>query len=1203
MSQEKQYTPRTPSIPPPPDAYTPRTPSIPPPPDAQPSIERDSQETKNSAKHGMDEMLELYLASNPAYRADKKTNELEIRFGTIKPITRIDYDNIIRQLYASGFTTENEKGHTYLRIQSEYLDKNTGMNKMSNIRAEIVGLDMVQEYCKTNSLQKLIDMQSYVSAPYEKIKFTKKEPPRKDDGKGSFLKPVDMKDFNFRMSYQLESDYSVYSNTVKNIMREWPNSKKIYRYMNRVRFAHPIYPVFVDVSIIKGSKKTNRVPIPQYTVQDAGVFSNPDTYEIELEVNNRAVGMGTRYNTVPGLLADIRKSIRVVLSGLQGTYYPIAYSERSAILQEYMKVCHGDIYEERWVKSADFIGPSSYTLQLKNVAPIDESSTVPNIRAGYTVTDKADGERKLLFIGETGKIYMIDTNMNVIFTGMTTKNKAAMNTVIDGEYIKYDKYGEYINLYAAFDLYFVNKVSVREWSFVETEEDIRNATKEKERGEPAYDPLKYRLAMLNHVVQILKPEFVMAEPNADSGEKSKPQGCRFDIRCKQFYTEREGHTIFEGCAQILAKVADGGFAYNTDGIIFTPSVMGVGGNRRGVAGPLHKTTWEHSFKWKPPHLNTIDFLVSVKKDTSGRDEIYHIFEDGINLQKAFRQVAQYKVLELRVGFDRVKHGYLNPMEDVIQGKLPSPDDLDNNERYQPVLFQPTAPYDPQACYCNTMVSDKGVLMTTEGESFEEDTIIEFSFDPTKQGAWKWIPLRVRYDKTAELRNGLKNYGNAYHVANDNWHSIHNPVTEQMITTGEGIPEVAVDEDVYYNRGNADSNTVALRDFHNRFVKKRLITGVANPGDTLIDYAVGKAGDLNKWIESHLSFVFGIDISRDNLEHQLDGACARYLNNRRKYREMPSALFAQGNSALNIRDGTALMGNKDKEIAAAVFGNGPKERATLGEGVYQQWGKGKEGFTISSCQFAIHYFFENKVTFHNFMRNLAECTRIGGYFIGTTYDGKTVFDQLNRLPKGRNSIRVDRAGTKIYELTKMYTHSGFVDNDTSLGYAINVYQETINQTIQEYLVHFEFLKTMMENYGFVLVSKAEARSMNLPAATGMFRELFIDMENEAKSNPKKAEEYGAALRMTEEEKYISFMNRYFVFRKKYSVDAKQKFRLFVSNTEMEEADAADEALPKKGRRKYGATKLKVPKFVIQTYVPVSMGEMEPAPEPDVSSMEI
>ena len=53
--------------------------------------------------------------------------------------------------------------------------------------------------------------------------------------------------------------------------------------------------------------------------------------------------------------------------------------------------------------------------------------------------------------------------------------------------------------------------------------------------------------------------------------------------------------------------------------------------------------------------------------------------------------------------------------------------------------------------------------------------------------------------------------------------------------------------------------------------------MSKAGDTLIDFAVGKAGDLHKWKESGLSFVYGIDISRDNIENPANGACTRYVN--------------------------------------------------------------------------------------------------------------------------------------------------------------------------------------------------------------------------------------------------------------------------------------------------------------------------------------
>ena len=133
---------------------------------------RDSPELKNdkpepsikNSKAEFENMVEFYLASNPIVSQNRKTSELEIRFGTnskiAKPISKIDYENVVKQLYSSGFTTNDSKGLHILRIQNEYYDIRKEITKISNIRAEIVGVDMIQEYCKSNSIQKLFDILS-----------------------------------------------------------------------------------------------------------------------------------------------------------------------------------------------------------------------------------------------------------------------------------------------------------------------------------------------------------------------------------------------------------------------------------------------------------------------------------------------------------------------------------------------------------------------------------------------------------------------------------------------------------------------------------------------------------------------------------------------------------------------------------------------------------------------------------------------------------------------------------------------------------------------------------------------------------------------------------------------------------------------------------------------------------------------------------
>jgi hypothetical protein len=348
---------------------------------------------------------------------------------------------------------------------------------------------------------------------------------------------------------------------------------------------------------------------------------------------------------------------------------------------------------------------------------------------------------------------------------------------------------------------------------------------------------------------------------------------------------------------------------------------------------------------------------------------------------------------------------------------------------------------------------------------------------------------------------------------------------------------------------------------------------SNRGNTLIDYAVGKAGDLPKWMGAKLGFVFGVDISKDNIENRMDGACARYLNFRKKYHNLPGALFVNGNSGENIRNLKSIFSEKEKQITNAVFGKGPKDKKELGDGVYKYYGVGEEGFHVSSCQFAMHYFFESQKSMHAFLRNVADCTKIGGHYIGTCYDGQTVFNVLKNKNK-EESMTIMRDDKKIYEITKQYDQTGFPDDETCLGYAIDVFQESINKVFREYLVNFAYLIRIFENYGFILVPEDEIKSMGLPNSTGLFGELFESMKQEVERNKKLISEYGTSLDMASEEQRISFMNRYFVFRKVRSVNAEKVGKMLMNKENIEDEEPEVKPLEKPLVKIKKTTKTKV-----------------------------
>jgi hypothetical protein len=162
-----------------------------------------------------------------------------------------------------------------------------------------------------------------------------------------------------------------------------------------------------------------------------------------------------------------------------------------------------------------------------------------------------------------------------------------------------------------------------------------------------------------------------------------------------------------------------------------------------------------------------------------------------------------------------------------------------------------------------------------------------------------------------------------------------------------------------------------------------------------------------------------------------------------------------------------------------------------------------------------------------------------------------------------------------EITKRYSQTGFPDNESSLGYAIDVYQETINKVFREYLVNFDYLTQIMENYGFVPITREESRNMGLPNSSGMFQDLYQDMMDELNRDSKnKRSNYGVADQMTPEELRITFMNRYFVFKKVRNVNTEKMVKILHNKPKKDDTEEIKE--PKKIR----VRKLKVPKIIIK-----------------------
>jgi hypothetical protein len=205
------------------------------------------------------------------------------------------------------------------------------------------------------------------------------------------------------------------------------------------------------------------------------------------------------------------------------------------------------------------------------------------------------------------------------------------------------------------------------------------------------------------------------------------------------------------------------------------------------------------------------------------------------------------------------------------------------------------------------------------------------------------------------------------------------------------------------------------------------------------------------------------------------------------------------------------------------------------------------------QFALHYMFQSRRKFHGFLRNVAECTKMGGVFVGTCFDGRSVFGLLRDTAMGGEVVERAANGERRWAIAKEYDDhiTTLPDTEESLGMQITVFQDSIGQGIKEWLVSFNLLVSAMDKYGFVVVTKEEAVEMGLPEGSATFQTLFSETALD-----------GRLKTMTPEEKRVSFLNRYFVFKKVRDVDGRQMEEAMLLNEpeEEEELPPVEDELP-------------------------------------------
>lgn len=956
------------------------------------------------------------------YFSKEKANSIGKLFDKIQPGNEFE---VMFYNYKSDRT--NALGMENFLTILEYLKKRSKVKKekiiedttldvaystdMTNYRITIVGIDSIRDYLsfvhkrKNHVIFKIL-LGKMLSGD-KNIKLIKKV----RDNENIF----DLDEYNVR--FRMSSESEVTSKEIEELKKidETVRHKITFRYKQRVSlFINEGNGEVLRIDLTN-TKQTNSVNKIESSVPR---FELEVDYMVEKKTGNKIK------------LENIYNLIEVLHKVIQESNFIISTIDEEKVLTKYR-----ELLELPGTKNVTLDGRKAQSLEIQHVVDI-----LPN---RYAVTDKADGERSFLIIIDS-EVYIISDTLHVKKTGITldSKSKSFNNSVLDGEYIFIAKHNRH--LFMVFDCLFSEGKDIRKNPILM--ERLDEAQKVIDacftlKGQKGYSIKDYKGKFnVDDIVSFHEKQisdYMDAMDHDIQKEKLYPL-----IRRKYFIPVYGGqdNEIFKYSLLLWKKyVLDSNTKcpYILDGMIYHPL------DQKYTTSV--KDTKFFEYKWKPVDKNSIDFYIKFERDPA-TDAEYVLFD---NSRSEFVQGKPYKICHLYVG---------------KTGK--------NGE--QPTLFQREANK-----YIAYLFLTNGEVRDAEGNIIKDGTVVEFAYnmDSTIDEKYRWRPLRTRYDKTESVLLHGQRYGNYITVANRVWRSITNPFTvkdieilakdsqyrQQIDLLRNKIDHTLIlserKENVYHQiRTNL---AIPMRNFHN-WIKSILIYTYCNQAyergkkQVVLDIGSGRGVDIMKFYYTMVALYVGIDIDGESLLSAVDGAVSRYEQLRKTHPNFPKMTFIQA-------DGGVIL---DYESQFKALGGMSKLNKSLLEKHFSLDKKNRTIFDRINCQFALHYFLADNITWGNFCTNLDMYLKEGGYFIFTCFDGREIFNLLKESDKYTSYYTNEKGEKKImFEIIKKYSNDD-IKNDIGIGIPIDFhnaidFQEGVYVT--EYLVDKDFITKELEKH--------------------------------------------------------------------------------------------------------------------------------------------
>jgi hypothetical protein len=482
--------------------------------------------------------------------------------------------------------------------------------------------------------------------------------------------------------------------TDKNPVVNWDSMRKYFKINKFIIYTDIKTNVKYIVNITKSHDRDfyEKSDEDCYTaLNKSKIINKTQQYEFYIDITNT-----DKDNIIPSII-KMEQTLHL-------NSFIISKNQQLDVLKDYGNLVKNDIYTRRFdEKKPPLLTPKPFTLERMNMlnpSDYENGYGISSILSEYTVTEKADGERLLMYINNTGGVYLINNSHQVIDTGLKSPSEL-YNSLIDGEYITCNKRTDNasIGLYASFDMYYYNGKKITQLPLI--------ATSDNSSSEGSQSRYNY----------LLKTEKLLKNNNEYA----------IDYIVKEHMYSKD---ILNDCKNILTKNII--YQYEIDGLIFTPAKLAVYSNYANKPEPItDKLGWNKVFKWKPPEQNSIDFLVK-------KGEIITI--DTIN----------YIEFKLYVGYNasQIENYTMNDVFNYIYKFNQFRNEIKEREKYVCRLFMPEYYYEKGIEKSLIKMLPNKEIRCANGDKIEDEIIVEFNYDSSETNpSLRWKPMRVREDKT------------------------------------------------------------------------------------------------------------------------------------------------------------------------------------------------------------------------------------------------------------------------------------------------------------------------------------------------------------------------------------------------------------------------------------------------------------------------